>query len=634
MISPEDRAKKGKQATLGFDVASAFVAMVIAVVVSQQLDAGGPFGWTQARALALMSFLFAAAAMLSFVVTRVHLQVWRHMGWTDAVRVGQAALLAVLITSLAVLLIDFMLPLPRMAVLLALPIWLAALFIGRMLALARSTERPLQLFRKMDQDAPRVLLVGASGDVVAALRGSARERQINVLGILTTDAPEKGRSMQGVSLYGGVEALGDTIDLMAVRYGSAPWVAIVGEIGNLNLTRAIVAQVAERGSKLMVLDGASKQRGLRKLRTGDLLGRTERKLDSAPLREMIEGQRILVTGAGGSIGAALVQICAKFAPAHIALYDASEFNLYTIDTRFADRHPTVPRRAMIGDVRDPVRLSQAIAQARPDLVLHAAALKHVPIVEDNPCEAVLTNVHGALAVAEAAARAGAKRFVFISSDKAASPTNAMGATKRLAEGVLSAFAAKCPAMTVSMVRFGNVLGSSGSVVPRFEAQIAEGGPVTVTHPDATRYFMTVEEAARLVLTTAAHAKGGGEAQLFMLDMGEPVRVLDLAETMIRMSGQLPYRDVDIVFTDLRAGERLHEALVNDDEEMQPSGLEGVNRVLSQGAPPIDETALARLLDSARHRDENATRWWLSTLVGDYHPPAEEQPGAAKDVGTA
>ena len=628
MISPEERAKRGKRLTLGFDLICALSAMIIAAGIWLRFDASNRPWWGDIPAIALMAAIFTVSAMVSFMVTRVHLQVWRHMGWSDAVRVVQAALLAALIAALAVVLIDMIFPLPGMAVLLALPIWLAMLFIGRMIALALSTERPLQLFRKMDKDAPRVLLVGASGDVVAALRGPARKRQINVLGILTTDAPEKGRSIQGVSLYGGVEALGDTIDLMAMRYGRAPWVAIVGEIRNLNTTRAIARQVAERGAKLMVLDGASRQRGLRKLRTGDLLGRTERELDPAPLRQMIEGRRILVTGAGGSIGSALVQICAKFAPAHIALYDSSEFNLYTIDTRLADSHPDLPRRAMIGDVRDPVRLSQAIALARPDVILHAAALKHVPMVEENPCEAVLTNVQGVLAVAEAAARAGAERFVFISSDKAASPTNAMGATKRLAEDVLTAFAAKSPAMTVSMVRFGNVLGSSGSVVPRFEAQIAEGGPVTVTHPDATRYFMTIEEAARLVLTTAAHANGGGEAQLFMLDMGEPVRVLDLAETMIRMSGQLPYRDIDIVFTDLRAGDRLHEALVNDRECMEPSGLAGVHRVRPTCGARLDDAALARLLDAARHRDEAATRKWLSVLVRDYHPPAEDTPDTA------
>jgi len=617
-MSPESRALRGKLATLGFDLATAAGAMAIATWLGFALE--GLEGGVGQMAVAglVMAAGFVATALTAFLFLSIHHQVWRHMGASDAWRVGQAALLSVLLFVPLLMLFATALAVPRTAILIVIPIWLAALFAGRMIALSRSTERPLRLFRQMAEDAPRVLLVGYSDDVAAALRNDETARSIQALGILTLDAPEKGRAIQGVTLIGGTDALGDAIDLMQARYDEAPWIAIAGDPRAPEQLSHVLSTAAERGSKLMALSTGRADAPLRTLKPSDLLGRAEHSLDTCHLDRLIRGKRILVTGAGGSIGSALVRACVPFAPAALTLFEQSEFNLYSLLTDLADSAPDLAVTGRIGDIRDAHRLAQVFGEAGPDIVLHAAALKHVPLVEENPCEAVLTNVLGARKVAEAAAVAGAGRFVFISSDKAARPSSAMGATKRLAEITLADFATHHPEMAVAMVRFGNVLGSSGSVVPRFEAQIRAGGPVTVSHPDMTRYFMTIEEAAQLVLASGSLARPGGRAGLFMLDMGEPVRILELAETMIRLSGRVPHRDIEVVFTGSRDGDRMHEALTDTNETPCPTAIDGIFAVERADSAAVSDTlAFRRLIEAATARDNLAACEALSALVPGY-----------------
>jgi FlaA1/EpsC-like NDP-sugar epimerase len=617
-MSPGHRAFRGKIATLGFDLAAAAASMAIATGLGFALEGlEASFGQMAFSGL-VMAMGFVVTALIAFLFLSIHHQVWRHMGASDAWRVGQAALLAVLLFVPLLMLIGTALAVPRTAILIVIPIWLAALFAGRMIALSRSTERPLRLFRQIDEDAPRVLLVGYSNDVAAALRNDETASSIQALGILTLDAPEKGRAIQGVTLIGGTEALGDAIDLMQARYGDAPWIAIVGDPRAPEELSHVLSTAAERGSKLMALSTGRPDAPLRTLKPSDLLGRPEHCLDTSHLDRLIRGKRILVTGAGGSIGSALVRACLPFEPASLTLFEQSEFNLYTLLTDLADTAPDLPVTGRIGDVRDMYRLAQVFSEAKPEIVLHSAALKHVPLVEENPCEAVLTNVLGARDVANAAVAAGAERFVFISSDKAARPSSAMGATKRLAEITLTDFATRHPQMAVAMVRFGNVLGSSGSVVPRFEAQIRAGGPVTVSHPDMTRYFMTIEEAAQLVLAAGSLAKPGGNASLFMLDMGEPVRILELAETMIRLSGKVPHRDIAVVFTGSRDGDRMHEALTDTNEAPCPTAIDGIFAVQRADATAVsDSLAFRRLVEAATARDNLAACEALSRLVPGY-----------------
>jgi O-antigen biosynthesis protein WbqV len=298
---------------------------------------------------------------------------------------------------------------------------------------------------------------------------------------------------------------------------------------------------------------------MREINIEELLARDPIELDRHAIATLIRGRRVLVTGAGGSIGSELCRQVAAFDCSHLTLLDYSEASLFRIDREMGDAFPQIPRSTILCDVRNAQRLTTIFKDETPDLVFHAAALKHVPLVERHPCEGVLTNLMGTRNVAEASKACGAGQMVLISTDKAVDPTNVMGATKRLAETLIQAQPATGGGPRFSVVRFGNVLGSAGSVVPIFASQIERGGPVTVTHPDMERFFMTIPEAAQLVLhATATCAEGQGrEARLFVLEMGEPVRIMDLARQMIALSGR---RDVEILTTGLRPGEKLTEAL--------------------------------------------------------------------------
>jgi FlaA1/EpsC-like NDP-sugar epimerase len=293
-------------------------------------------------------------------------------------------------------------------------------------------------------------------------------------------------------------------------------------------------------------------------------------LDEAGIAECLAGRTILVTGAGGSIGSELCRQVARFGPARLVLYELSEYNLYAIEQDLGERFPGLELVRLIGDVKDLDHVRGVFARWRPQVVFHAAAFKHVPLMEEehNAWAALRNNTLGTYHTALAAAEHEAERFVLISTDKAVNPTNVMGATKRAAELVVSAMAAEHPHTKFMAVRFGNVLGSSGSVIPKFKEQIAKGGPVTVTHPDITRYFMTIPEACRLVLQAAAI---GDTGQVLVLDMGEPVKIVELARTMVRLAGRSE-REVPIVFTGLRPGEKLYEELLADSDSTVPTGI--------------------------------------------------------------
>jgi FlaA1/EpsC-like NDP-sugar epimerase len=305
---------------------------------------------------------------------------------------------------------------------------------------------------------------------------------------------------------------------------------------------------------------------VRKVELDDLLGRQAVQLDDAGLHRLITGRVVMVTGAGGSIGSELCRQIARFEPGLLILLEASEFALYSMEQEFAERHPGIAIRCLVGDVKNGKRMEGVFRSFQPQVVFHAAAYKHVPLMETaNAWEAVQNNVLGTYRLARAAMQFGVDEFVLISTDKAVNPTNVMGATKRLAEIVCQALQAGAATRFV-MVRFGNVLGSNGSVIPKFREQIARGGPVTVTHPEITRYFMSIPEAAQLVLQAGSMGKGG---EIFVLDMGEPVKIADLARDMIRLSG-FSEGEIRIVFTGLRPGEKLYEELLADDEQTRPT----------------------------------------------------------------
>jgi O-antigen biosynthesis protein WbqV len=341
-----------------------------------------------------------------------------------------------------------------------------------------------------------------------------------------------------------------------------------------------------------------------------------------------------VTGAGGSIGSELCRQIAGHAPAHMTLIDNSEFNLYTIDMELSESHPRVSRNVVLGDVRDLGRLNSTFEAARPQLVFHAAALKHVHMVEANPNEGVLTNVLGTRNVADSCVAHGVAVMVLISSDKAVNPSNVMGASKRIAESYCQALglslAARGEAHTrLVTVRFGNVLASSGSVVPLFQRQIAAGGPVTVTDPDVSRYFMTTREAVQLVLQASALGARGSGGEIFVLDMGAPVRIKDLASQMIRLAGLTPGKDIKIVYTGLRAGEKMAEELFHDKEPLSDTPVAGLHQALSRPTDlPRLQAQIERLCAAAAARKSAETRAQISIIVPEFSA-AEPKPATGR-----
>ncbi|TKW66623.1 MAG: polysaccharide biosynthesis protein [Paracoccus denitrificans] len=353
----------------------------------------------------------------------------------------------------------------------------------------------------------------------------------------------------------------------------------------------------------------------------DVLTRPQKSVELQLLRQTYRGQRVLVTGAGGSIGSELVRQVASLQPAELVLIENCELNAYQVDRMLARHFPHVPRKLHLCCIRDRVHLQAIFEEHRPDMVFNAAALKHVPLVEANPCEGVLTNVIGTRNVCDAARSVGVKAFVQVSTDKAVNTTNIMGATKRVAEFYCQAQDLitrdlGCDTRFFA-VRFGNVLGSSGSLIPLFQEQIARGGPLTVTHPDMERYFMTIREAVELTLVAAAQGLRAKDdnGRIFVLDMGQPVRIVDMAERMIRMSGKVPGDDIAIEFIGIRPGEKLFEELFDRDEVVQPAGFAGVTCAIPHPVPiPRLRAALLRLERSARSGDAAAVRRGLAELV--------------------
>jgi len=565
--------------------------------------------------------LFVLVCAFVFPVMKLQRGVWRFTALNDILRCGQAAVAANLIFLPLLFLINRLQDFPRSTVAMSMLATFALLCLGRVLARAWAGGDLREAFRLEDRSLPLAVVVGSAGAAdgfVGAARRS-RESRFRIAGIVTLDLPAAGRTIRGVPILGGLEQLGAVLKA-ASGQGKAPASVIVADPRpDRALLEFVVAAAAEAGAtvargRAFNGDGAS----LTPVGAADLLGRPPRALNLAAARALIAGKRVLITGAGGTIGGELTLQIAKLDPERLVLFDSSEFNLYSIDQALREARVPGRWRAELGDVRDAGRMRELFERERPDVVLHAAALKHVPLMELNPIEAVLTNIGGALNVARLSAEY-AQALVFISTDKAVNPTNVMGATKRVAEQVVQALTAQSRSHA-AVVRFGNVLGSSGSVAPLFERQIAHGGPVTVTDPRIERYFMTIQEAANLVLQAAALPAGPGEAGLFVLDMGEPVKMEDLARQMIRLHGLRPDVDIQIIHTGLRPGEKLFEEIFYAAEDVRPTAADGV---LAARAPTPSWSELQgpveALLAAAAARDRAAVLTGLRALAPEFKP---------------
>jgi FlaA1/EpsC-like NDP-sugar epimerase len=411
-------------------------------------------------------------------------------------------------------------------------------------------------------------VLGADQAAVNLVKELARSTQWRVVGLFDDDAAKTGRQLHGVNVLGRLP----DIAAWSTKLGVAVAIIAMPEAAHGARRRAL-EQCTQAGLRVLtvpsyddLVSGRVTVSQLRHVELDDLLGRDPVTLDTGGLSAWLSGRVVMVTGAGGSIGSELARQIARFAPSRLILYDLNEFSLYTIEQEFAAHHPGQRVVCAIGDVKDRARVEAVLREWRPSIVFHAAAYKHVPLMEDqNAWQAVRNNALGTAVLSRAAAQAGVEKFVFISTDKAVNPTSVMGASKRLAEMVCQSLQ-RADGTRFVMVRFGNVLGSTGSVIPKFRQQIAAGGPVTVTDPDVVRYFMSIPEAVQLVLQAGLMSRGG---EIFVLDMGEPVRIADLARDLIRLSG-FGEDEIKIVYTGLRRGEKLYEEPLAAGEDSLPT----------------------------------------------------------------
>lgn len=466
-----------------------------------------------------------------------------------------------------------------------------------------------------------VVIVGAGRGGAMLVRELERSADWRVVGLVDDDRSKWGRELSGNPILGGIEDLPEVLALEKASH-----VILAMPSAAAEACRRATDLAVEAGAHVFtvpgledVMAGRVAISSIRPVEIEDLLGREPVWIDTPHVAAMVAGKAILVTGAGGSIGSELCRQLARFAPARLVLFEQSEFALYTLEQWFSVHMPNVALVSLAGDVKDAARLNEVFVEHRPQVVFHAAAYKHVPLMEvGNAWQAVRNNVLGTLRVAECAVRCGAERFVLISTDKAVNPTNVMGATKRLAEMVCEALHRQGGVTQFEMVRFGNVLGSTGSVIPKFQEQIARGGPVTVTHPEITRYFMSIPEAAQLVLQAAAMGQGG---EIFVLDMGAPVRIVDLARKMIHLCG---YADgeIRIEFTGLRPGEKLFEELLADAEQTRQTPHP---KLRIARAREVDEDFLQKLSPWLAEpcQSDIKVRAALTAWVPEYRPASND-----------
>jgi FlaA1/EpsC-like NDP-sugar epimerase len=565
----------------------------------------------RASALQLLPVVVAVQGVV-FWWLGLYRGVWRFASLPDMLRIGKAVLAGTVLIAVAALLLTRAQDVPRSVFVLY------AGLLGISLSLPRLAYRWFKDRHLYLSSAQRALIVGAGHAGETLVRDLKRTAVWGYLpiGFVDDDPRKRGREVHGVRVHGTVDALprlakrleADVLLIATPSATAAEMRRIVDACEASGVPFRTLPRLAD------VLKGQTLVQGLREVSIEDLLGRDPVTLDWDAIRAGIAGKRVMVTGGGGSIGSELCRQIARLGPQALVVFENSEFNLFRIERELRQRFPEVTVQARLGDVCDPGAVRHAFSLDQPEITFHAAAYKHVPMLQSQAREAVRSNVLGTRNVALAAAGLGCEAFVLISTDKAVNPTNVMGASKRVAEIVCQNLSRHVRTRFIT-VRFGNVLDSAGSVVPLFREQIKAGGPVTVTHPDITRYFMTIPEATQLILQAAAAGEGG---EIFVLDMGEPVRITYLAEQMIRLSGKRPGVDIPIVYTGLRPGEKLYEELFHQEEHLSPTGHD---KLLLARYREVDhdtlERALVGLEDACGMYDEERICELLRTLVPEF-----------------
>ena len=466
-----------------------------------------------------------------------------------------------------------------------------------------------------------VLILGAGDAGVALSKELARSDEWHLVGFLDDDPSKRGRTLNGFKVHSKLDELPHWIE----KFGVEQVIIAMPSASHQEKKRAI--NVANQcGVKTLTIpgfddlvNGRVSISQLRAVELDDLLGRDAVELDDAGLHAQLTDKVVLVTGAGGSIGSELCRQIARFEPKTLVLFDAGEFALYNIEQELSKNFQGIDIIYLAGDVRDAVRLNQVFGEYRPNVVFHAAAYKHVPLMEKhNSWQAVRNNVFGTWQVASCAQQHGSEKFVLISTDKAVNPTNVMGTTKRMAEMICQGLQ-QASGTSFVIVRFGNVLGSNGSVIPKFREQLAKGGPITVTHPEITRFFMSIPEAAQLVMQAGCMGKGG---EIFVLDMGEPVKIVDLARDLIRLSG-FSEDDIKIEFTGLRPGEKLYEELLADDESTLPTPHPKLRIAQARAVADDEFNALLEWVGNDVTKSDDEVRLRLRHWVPEYTPTSNQ-----------
>lgn len=607
------------RAALAFlhDVAAAAVAWCAAYWLRLNLEIPDEYMRGMFSAMPIVVGLQAA----SFLAFGLYRGIWRYASLPDLKRILQAVAVAAMVAPIVFYMLRLPAAIPR-SVLILHPILLILFMAGSRILYRAWKERRLYGIRKLQ--AKPVLVLGAGDPGANLLKELSVSREWRVIGFLDDKPANLRRELQGVRIFGSIEELPKFARKLEVEN------AIVAMPSASHSARRRVIEICASANVRALtvpsfddlVSGRFSISAIRNVELDDLLGRDPVELDTAGLKGLLENQVVMVTGAGGSIGSELCRQIARFRPRLLVFLELSEFALYQTEQEFEADFSSTRIVCAIGDVKSDARVSELMSRYSPSVVFHAAAYKHVPLMErENAWEAVQNNVVGTLTLARASQQFGVEKFVLVSTDKAVNPVNVMGASKRLAEMVCQSL--QNGRTRFVMVRFGNVLGSAGSVIPKFREQIAKGGPVTVTHPDITRYFMSIPEAAQLVLQAALMGKGG---EIFALEMGDAVKITDLARAMIRLSG-LGEEDIEIVYTGLRSGEKLYEEVLADDEHSLPTPH---SKLRVAKARPVERQWLDDLLkwvSSYRQEDDKTLKTELMRWIAQ-EPPAVKATGLA------
>lgn len=593
---------------IAHDLAAVAIAWLLAFGLRFNLELPEFYSEQALQSLVLVVPLYAAL----FLVSGLYRGIWRFASLPDLQRI----IFAVSTGALAVAAALFMLQLavPR-SVLVMSPVLLVMIMGGSRLVYRGWKERRFGALIPAGNEP--VVVLGATEAAAGLIKDLARSPQWRVVGVFDDDRTHHRRQIHGATVYGAIS------DLPALQRRLHARHAIIampesnhGERRRaVEIARAVGLRVLTVPSFDDLISGRVTVSQIRNVELDDLLGRDPVKLDTAGLREWLGARTVLVSGAGGSIGAELCRQVARYKPQRIVLLENNEFPLYTIEQEFLRQMPGVAISPVIGDVKDARRMQQLLAAFKPTVIFHAAAYKHVPLMEnENAWQAVLNNVLGTRVLAEAAIAHDVEKFVLVSTDKAVNPTNVMGATKRLAELICQSLQQQGNTHFI-IVRFGNVLGSTGSVIPKFREQIATGGPVTVTHPEITRFFMSIPEAVQLVMQAGLMGTGG---EIFVLDMGEPVKIADLAHDMIRLSG-FDENDIKVVYTGLRPGEKLYEEVLAADENSLPTPHPKLRIARARPAPADLPGQLVPWLGRTTLPDDAIVRAELLHWIPEYQP---------------